>query len=147
MNQSMFSPGEADFVVFSGHKVCGPTGIGVLYGRESLLDAMPPFLGGGGMISRVTTDGFAHADLPEKFEAGTPPIAEAIGLARAIEYVSEIGMESIKTYEQQLTQLAHERLTNTDGFQLLGPSVEHKTGIISFYDGSNSRARCCPRAR
>ena len=72
-----------DFLVFSGHKVCGPTGIGVLYGRESLLEAMPPFLGGGGMINRVTTTGFEPAGLPEKFEAGTPPIAQAIGLAAA----------------------------------------------------------------
>ncbi len=84
----------ADFLVFSGHKMCGPTGIGVLYGRESLLETMPPFLGGGGMINRVTTSGFEAAELPDKFEAGTPPIVEAIGLGVAADYLESVGLEA-----------------------------------------------------
>jgi cysteine desulfurase/selenocysteine lyase len=122
----------ADFVVFSGHKICGPTGVGVLYGRESLLREMPCFLGGGGMIHRVTTEGFEPAELPEKFEAGTPPITEAIGLAAAIDYVEAVGLERIQRYEQQLTARAHAGLAEVPGLRLLGPAPEHKAGIISF---------------
>jgi len=123
---------DADFVVFSGHKICGPTGIGVLYGRERCLDAMPPFLGGGSMINQVTVEGFTPAELPTKFEAGTPPIAEAIGLAEAIRYLEAIGLEKIHTYEQELTQLLHRRLEGADGVRLLGPAVQEKGGIVSF---------------
>ena len=101
---------NADFVVFSGHKMCGPSGIGVLYGKETLLDSMPPFLGGGAMIHRVTTSGFEPAGLPEKFEAGTPPIAEAIGLEAAIEYLKKVGLEKIADHEHQLGQLADSAL-------------------------------------
>ncbi len=94
---------DADFVAFSGHKMLGPSGVGVLYGRETLLDAMPPFLGGGSMIRRVTLDGFEPAELPAKFEAGTPPIVPALGLASAIEYLEQIGLDRIGHHETLLT--------------------------------------------
>ncbi|QDV58178.1 aminotransferase class V-fold PLP-dependent enzyme [Rosistilla oblonga] len=123
---------DADFVTFSGHKVCGPTGIGVLHGKQQLLDAMPPFLGGGAMIHRVTTSGFEPAGLPEKFEAGTPAIAEAIGLAAAIDYVDSVGLDRIHAYELQLCTIAHEALQEIEGLHILGPDPKHKAGIVSF---------------
>ena len=123
---------DADFVAFSGHKVCGPTGIGVLYGKQALLEAMPPFLGGGAMIHRVTTEGFEPAELPEKFEAGTPPIAEAIGLEAAIEYVSEIGLDRIHAYERELCQRADAGLREIEGVRVIGPEPDRKSGIVSF---------------
>ncbi|TWU02732.1 SufS family cysteine desulfurase [Stieleria varia] len=123
---------NSDFVVFSGHKVCGPTGIGVLYGKETLLDEMPPFLGGGAMIDTVTTSGFTTASLPDKFEAGTPPIVEAIGLAEAIRYVSAIGMDNIHEHERQLTVQADEGLRAIDGVSIVGPRPDQKSGIVSF---------------
>ncbi|MGI8709879.1 MAG: SufS family cysteine desulfurase [Acidimicrobiales bacterium] len=102
-----------DFAAFSGHKMLGPTGIGVLWGREALLEAMPPFLGGGGMILDVRLDGFTPADLPAKFEAGTPPVAEAVGLHAAVDYLDAIGMEAVREHEVTLTAYAlrtlHER--------------------------------------
>ena len=122
----------ADFLVFSGHKMMGPSGVGVLYGREALLDAMPPFLGGGSMIRRVTVDGFEPADLPAKFEAGTPPIVPALGLGAAIEYLEKVGMENISRYEHLLTVRAHEVLAEVGGVRLLGPAPEKKAGIVSF---------------
>ncbi len=122
----------ADFVAFSGHKMLGPSGVGVLYGRENLLDAMPPFLGGGSMIRRVTLDGFEPADLPAKFEAGTPPIVPALGLASAIEYLEQIGLEKIERYEAILTTRAHEVLETVGELRLLGPSPDKKAGIVSF---------------
>ena len=123
---------DSDFVVFSGHKICGPTGIGVLYGKESILESMPAFLGGGAMISSVTTEGFESAELPEKFEAGTPPIAEAIGLAVAIDYVRAIGLDAIHDHEQSLTQRAESGLRAIDGVNIVGPPVSKKSGIVSF---------------
>lgn len=122
----------ADFVAFSGHKMLGPSGVGVLYGREELLEAMPPFLGGGSMIRRVTLEGFEPTDLPAKFEAGTPPIVPALGLAAAIKYLEQIGMDAIRRHEMQLTARAHEVLEALDGVRLLGPAPEHKAGITSF---------------
>jgi cysteine desulfurase/selenocysteine lyase len=122
----------ADFVAFSGHKMLGPTGVGVLWGRRELLDAMPPFLGGGSMIRRVRKDGFEPAELPAKFEAGTPPIVSAIGLGAAIEYLNRIGLENIALYEHLLTQRAHEVLAGVGGVRVLGPSPENKSGIVSF---------------
>ena len=95
----------ADFYAFSGHKMCGPTGIGVLYGREEILDAMPPFLGGGEMIRDVRLDGFTPNELPWKFEAGTPPIAEIIGLGAAIDYLNALGMDAVRRHEVELTAL------------------------------------------
>lgn len=123
---------DADFVVFSGHKVCGPTGIGVLYGKEAFLEAMPPFLGGGGMISQVTVDGFTTHELPEKFEAGTPPIVEAIGLEAALKYLEAVGLDQIHEHEQGLGARCDAGLRAIDGVRIIGPSAEHKSGINSF---------------
>lgn len=122
----------ADFVVFSGHKACGPTGIGVLYGKEALLDAMPPFLGGGGMIDRVTTTGFTSAAPPEKFEAGTPPITEAIGLAAAMDYLQAVGLDKIEQHEHRLCSVADAALRDIEGVEILGPTADKKGGIVSF---------------
>jgi cysteine desulfurase/selenocysteine lyase len=122
----------ADFVAFSGHKMLGPSGVGVLYGRQPLLDAMPPFLGGGSMIRRVTLDGFEPTDLPAKFEAGTPPIVPALGLASAIRYLEVIGLEKIQQYEALLTTRAHEVLAEVGDVRLLGPPPGDKAGIVSF---------------
>jgi cysteine desulfurase/selenocysteine lyase len=124
---------QADFMVFSGHKMCGPTGIGVLYGRQQLLESMPPFLGGGGMIQRVTTSGFEPAELPDKFEAGTPPIAEAIGLDAAARYLDAIGLDRIEAHERKLCQIADARLREVEGVQVIGPTPEQKGGIVSFH--------------
>ena len=123
---------DADFVVFSGHKMLGPTGVGVLWGREELLEAMPPFLGGGSMISQVTVEGFTPGELPAKFEAGTPPIVEAIGLGVAAEYLQQIGLDEISRYERELTALAHRELSTIDGLKLLGPAEPDQSGILSF---------------
>jgi cysteine desulfurase/selenocysteine lyase len=122
----------ADFLAFSGHKMLGPTGVGVLWGRASLLDRMPPFLGGGSMIRRVRLDGFEPAELPAKFEAGTPPIVPAIGLGTAIDYLNAIGLDAIHEHEQRLAARAHELLTDLGGVRFLGPAPEHKAGIVSF---------------
>jgi cysteine desulfurase/selenocysteine lyase len=122
----------ADFVAFSGHKMLGPTGVGVLWGRAELLDRMPPFLGGGSMIRRVRLDGFEPADLPAKFEAGTPPIVPAIGLGAAIDYLNDVGLPAIHAHEMHLCQRAHELLGQIDGVRFLGPAPEHKSGIVSF---------------
>lgn len=123
---------EADFVAFSGHKMLGPSGIGVLWGREELLEAMPPFLGGGSMINRVHLDHFTPAELPAKFEAGTPPIAPAIALGTAIEYLQAIGLEAVERHEHELSRYAYERLQEVDGLRILGPSPQHRAGLVSF---------------
>ena len=123
---------DADFVAFSGHKMLGPSGVGILYGRETVLEAMPPFLGGGSMIHRVTLEGFEPADLPSKFEAGTPPIVPAVGLAAAIEYLQPIGMDAILCHERTLIERAHAVLGAFEGLRILGPSPERKAGIVSF---------------
>jgi cysteine desulfurase/selenocysteine lyase len=123
---------DADFVAFSGHKMLGPSGVGILYGREALLDAMPPFLGGGSMIRRVTLDGFEPAELPAKFEAGTPPIVPALGLASAIRYLEQIGLDRIGHHESLLTVRAHEVLGRFEQVRMLGPAPDCKAGIVSF---------------
>lgn len=123
---------DADFVVFSAHKMLGPSGIGILYGRQALLESMPPFLGGGSMISSVTTEGFTPGELPAKFEAGTPPIVEAVGLGAAIEYLNKIGLGRIHSHEAELTKLAHELLSQISGLRILGPGPDNKAGIVSF---------------
>jgi len=123
---------NCDFFAFSGHKMCGPTGIGVLYGRPELLEKMPPFLTGGGMIERVEREKSKWADLPMKFEAGTPAIAEAVGLAAAIDYLKGVGMEAIWAHEQELTAYAWERLSDTSGVQLIGPPPKARSGVVSF---------------
>jgi cysteine desulfurase/selenocysteine lyase len=112
----------ADFLVGSSHKLCGPTGMGFLWGRETLLEAMPPFLGGGEMIQDVYLDHSTWAGLPHKFEAGTPAIGEAIGMGAALDYLEAIGLDRIHAWEQQLTRQLFERLQAIDGLQILGPT-------------------------
>jgi len=123
---------EADFLVFSGHKMCGPTGVGILYGRQELLEAMPPFLGGGEMIKRVELRSFTNNELPHKFEAGTPAIAEAIGLGAAVDYLSEIGMDAIEQHEQEIITYALERLEEIPGVRIFGPEAQYKGGVAAF---------------
>lgn len=123
---------DADFLAFSGHKMLGPSGVGVLYGREKLLEAMPPFHGGGSMIKSVTLEGFTPADLPYKFEAGTPMIVAAIGLGKAVHYLEEIGLAKIRAHDLALTRLAHERLADIPGLSIIGPAPEKKGGLVSF---------------
>jgi cysteine desulfurase/selenocysteine lyase len=113
----------ADFVAFSGHKMLGPTGVGILWGRCEILESMPPFLGGGSMIRRVRTDGFEPAELPAKFEAGTPPIVPAIGLGAAIDYLNRIGLEAIVEHERMLTRRAQDVLSEIKGVRILGPAL------------------------
>lgn len=122
----------ADFVVFSGHKMLGPTGIGVLWGRREILDRMPPFLGGGSMITEVTTAGYRAAPVPARFEAGTPPIAEAVGLAAAIEYLERLGMDRVRAHEHALVERAYQRLSEVSRVRILGPDVSERAGIVSF---------------
>jgi cysteine desulfurase/selenocysteine lyase len=124
-----------DFLAFSAHKMLGPTGIGVLWGRQELLEAMPPFLGGGGMIRDVKKDGFTPSTLPWKFEAGTPPIAEAVGLGAAVDYLSEIGMDRVFEHDLQLTAYAQKVLTERfgDTLRIFGPAgTEDRGGVLSF---------------
>lgn len=123
---------DCDFLAFSGHKMCGPTGIGVLYGRPDLLEEMAPFLVGGGMVRRVGRARTTWDDLPGKFEAGTPAIAEAVGLGAAVDYLSAIGMEAIWAHERELAAYALERLTGTPGVRVIGPSAEKRGGIVAF---------------
>jgi cysteine desulfurase/selenocysteine lyase len=123
---------DADFLAFSGHKMCGPTGIGVLYGRKELLEDMPPFLGGGEMIKRVHLRSFTPNEIPHKFEAGTPAIAEAIGLGAAIDYLSKIGMNSIAAHESEIIEYALERLEEVPGVGVLGPQAKYKGGVAAF---------------
>lgn len=125
----------ADFVVFTGHKVLGPMGIGVLWARAEILDAMPPFLGGGEMILQVTKEGFTTNELPWKFEAGTPMVAEAVGLAAAIEYLENLGMEAVREHEVALTGYTMRRLTETYGDDIVihGPAEPaERGGVLSF---------------
>lgn len=122
---------DCDFYVFTGHKLYGPTGIGVLYGREAVLDAMPPFLGGGDMISSVSIEKSTWADLPAKFEAGTPPIVQAVGLAAAVDYVTKVGLDRIAAHEHRLLNQAMQRLAAVDGLTLVG-TAPGKASVISF---------------
>ncbi len=121
-----------DFLAFSGHKLFGPTGIGVLYGRSELLDAMDAFLGGGHMIERVYRDHSTWAEVPAKFEAGTIPIVQGIALGAAVDYVNSIGFNAIQAYEHHLLEFATQRLSEVPGLTIYGPSSEHKGSIISF---------------
>ena len=126
---------DADFVAFSSHKMCGPSGIGVLWGREALLDAMPPFLGGGNMIADVRLDGFTPAELPAKFEAGTPPIVEAIGLSAAIDFLEDLGMANVRRHEMEIATYAMTTLNDRygDDICLHGPTnVEVRGATFSF---------------
>jgi cysteine desulfurase / selenocysteine lyase len=123
---------ECDFLAFSGHKMLGPSGIGVLWGRQELLEAMPPFLGGGSMIREVHLTGSTWADLPAKFEAGTPAITQAVGLGAAVEYLSALGMEQVQAHERALTAYAMERLAAVPDLIIYGPPAARRGGVISF---------------
>ena len=121
----------SDFYVFSAHKLYGPNGVGVLWGRADILAEMPPFLGGGDMIDRVTIERSTYAEPPQRFEAGTPAIAETIALGAAIDYVSQIGMAQIRAHEQDILSYAHQRLSAVDGLRLIGTAAG-KSGVVSF---------------
>jgi cysteine desulfurase/selenocysteine lyase len=123
---------DADFLAFSAHKMCGPMGIGILYGKRALLQAMPPFLGGGDMIKKVHLRSFTTNDIPYKFEAGTPAVAEVVGLSAAVDYLSAIGMAAIEAYEQELIAAALTQLNDIPGLQVFGPAAAHKGGVASF---------------
>jgi cysteine desulfurase / selenocysteine lyase len=123
---------DADFVAFTGHKMCGPTGIGVLWGRRELLEAMPPFMGGGDMIKEVHREYSRWNDLPWKFEAGTPGIAEGIALGAAVDYLTRVGMDKVHAHEQDLTRYALEQLGDIKDLTLYGPTAEHKGGVVAF---------------
>jgi len=121
-----------DFYGFTGHKVLAPTGVGVLYGRRDLLEAMPPFLGGGDMIKAVFLDHTEYAELPQKFEAGTPAIAEVIGLGAAIDYLRAVGLDAIRAHELELTEYAMEALGEIDGLRMFGPPAARRAGVVAF---------------
>jgi cysteine desulfurase/selenocysteine lyase len=125
---------DCDFYVFSGHKICGPTGIGVLYGKEDWLRKLPPYQGGGEMIATVTFEKTTYADLPHKFEAGTPNIADGIVLGTAIDYLNEIGFDNIAQYENELLEYATEKLLEIEGLKIFGTAAQ-KTSVISFNVG------------
>ena len=123
----------ADFYGFTGHKLYGPTGVGVLYGRSEVLEAMPPYEGGGSMIRKVTKERITWADVPARFEAGTPPIAEAIGLAAAVEWLEGVGLDAAHAHEAELGAYALERLADVPGLRVFGPPAgDDRVGIVSF---------------
>ena len=124
---------DCDFLTFSGHKMLAPTGIGVLYGKKEILEAMPPYQKGGDMILEVTFDKSTWNEIPFKFEAGTPNIAGAIGLSAAVKYLMEIGMQNIREHEIEITKYAYSNLMNINGIEILGPeNIDIRAGLISF---------------
>lgn len=123
---------DVDFLAFSGHKMAGPTGIGVLYGKRDLLEAMPPYMGGGDMIKRVTLEGSTWNELPYKFEAGTPSIAQAVGLGAAVDYLSHLGMDNILAHERHVVDYALDRLSEVPGLTLYGPAPDLRNGVATF---------------
>jgi len=124
---------DCDFFAFSGHKMCGPTASGVLYGKRELLEAMPPFMGGGEMIREVWADHAVYNDLPYKFEAGTPNIAESIGLGVAADYLTQIGLDRIREHEKEITRYALTRLEEFPEVVVYGPrDVEQRAGLVAF---------------
>lgn len=123
---------DVDFLCFSGHKMLGPTGIGILYGKRELLEAMPPFMGGGEMIRKVGLRESTWNDLPWKFEAGTPAIAEAIGLGAAVDYLNELGMENVRRHEQEITAYAMKQLQAVPEVTVYGPEATQRGGVVSF---------------
>jgi cysteine desulfurase/selenocysteine lyase len=123
---------DADFFAFSGHKMCGPTGVGALYGKRHVLEEMEPYLFGGEMIRRVTYEDSTWEDLPWKFEAGTPPIAQGIAMARAADYLDDIGLEDIQKHEELLAEYAYDRLTEHDDVEIYGPPGDQRGGLVAF---------------
>jgi cysteine desulfurase/selenocysteine lyase len=123
---------DADFFAFSGHKMCGPTGIGVLYGKEHLLEEMQPYLYGGEMIRKVTYEESTWEDLPWKFEAGTPPIAQGVALHAAVDYLDALGMENVQRHEELLAEYAYDRLTEVDDVTVYGPPGDERGGLVAF---------------
>jgi cysteine desulfurase/selenocysteine lyase len=123
---------DVDFLAFSAHKMLGPTGIGALYAKAKLLEAMPPFLGGGDMIKTVHLRSFSPNDIPHKFEAGTPAIAEAVGFGAAVEYLTGIGMDAVEAHEHEMVAYTLERLKEIPGLRILGPAAEKKGGVAAF---------------
>ncbi len=121
-----------DFYAFSGHKMLGPTGAGILYGRRQLLESMPPFMGGGDMIKTVSTERATYLELPWKFEAGTQAIADVIGLGAAVDYLSGLGMEAVRSHELEITEYAYEALSELEGLHVYGPPPSRRAGVISF---------------
>jgi cysteine desulfurase / selenocysteine lyase len=121
-----------DFYAFSGHKMLGPTGAGILYGRRELLEAMDPFMSGGDMIKTVRVEGTTYHDLPWKFEAGTQAIAEVIGLGAAVDYLTALGMDAVRAHEREITEYAFEALSDIEGLTLYGPPPSRRAGVISF---------------
>ncbi|MBX3049233.1 MAG: cysteine desulfurase [Anaerolineales bacterium] len=129
---------DVDFLAFSSHKMLGPTGLGVLYGKLDLLNAMPPFMGGGDMIKRVELRSFTTNEVPQKFEAGTPAIAEVVGLGAAVDYLMAVGMDVVAAYDHELTAYALERLEEVQGLKVFGPGIEHKSSNASFtFEGAH----------
>ena len=122
---------DCDFFVLSSHKIYGPTGVGVLYGKKELLEEMPPYMGGGEMIKEVTFDHTTYNDLPYKFEAGTPNIADTVAFKAALDFVNEVGKENIRKHEEALTKYAMEKLSKIEGVRLIG-TAKHKTSVVSF---------------
>ena len=127
---------DCDFYAFSGHKIYGPTGIGVLYGKEEWLDRIPPYMGGGEMIKNVSFERTTFNALPYKFEAGTPDYVATTGLARALDYVNAIGLDAIEAHERDLTAYAMQRLMEVDGMHIYGPGIEEHDAVISFQVGN-----------
>lgn len=127
---------DCDFFAFSGHKIYGPTGIGVLYGKEELLDRIPPYMGGGEMIKNVSFERTTFNELPYKFEAGTPDYIASTGLAKALDFVTSIGFDAIQAHEKDLTNYAFERLMEVEGMKIYGPSIEEHEAVISFQVGN-----------
>ena len=127
---------DCDFFAFSGHKIYGPTGIGVLYGKEEWLDRIPPYMGGGEMIKTVSFERTTFNELPYKFEAGTPDYIASTGLAKALDFVTSIGFEAIQAHEKDLTNYAFERLMEVEGMKIYGPSIDEHDAVISFQVGN-----------
>jgi cysteine desulfurase/selenocysteine lyase len=127
---------DADFYAFSAHKMLGPTGIGILYGKEKILNETPPFLGGGDMIKKVLLRSFKPNDLPHKFEAGTPAIAEAVGFGAAIDYLTSIGMDEIFAHEKEITKYAINKLKDVENLKIFGQNIANRGGVISFELGT-----------
>jgi cysteine desulfurase/selenocysteine lyase len=123
---------EADFLAFSGHKMLGPTGLGILWARKEILSAMPPFMGGGDMIKSVHLRESQWNDIPHKFEAGTPNIAHAIGMGAAVDYLQELGMENVQAHEQTMASYALKQLASVPNLTIYGPRAEERGGVVTF---------------